>query len=510
MRKNNKPKARVLIVEDSRIISLDLSQRLKKFGFDVSGIATNGIDGLKLAGKTLPDFVLMDIQLEGDMDGIELAKILRQKYDIPVIFISGISAKENMERAKKARPLGYLIKPYRNEQLEITLEMCNEIYQKEKKLIRQNKQLEEAQDKICELNKSLEKKVIERTKSLNKSKKALENAQDVAKLGSWEIDIATKNIKIATQTYKIFGIPKGIYDVQINKIPGLIRGDNWDSVCKIVNETIEKGKPGRFMNKITLPSGALFVMDCRCERVENDSGNLGKVVGTILDITDIILAEKELFINKERLEQALEVGNIAWWDWDYKTGRFDFHPKKAEMIGYKKEEFPPKIEAFFKLIHPDDHDFTMNVMQHHLSGATNIYETEYRLKTKSGDWKWFYDRGKIVERDENGSPVRIIGVVTDISEWKNTLNELIQAKEKAEAANRLKSAFLATMSHELRTPLNTILGFSEMLLEADSLGEVCKNAKTIIKSGNELLEIIKDILELSVLESDEIKLNRTC
>lgn len=127
-----------------------------------------------------------------------------------------------------------------------------------------------------------------------------------------------------------------------------------------------------------------------------------------------VWALDEMKKSQDRLTLALWAANLAWWDWDYKSGFVAASRRKAEMLGYKPEDISPHVDAWIERIHPNDYEMAMKNMADHLKGKTPIYEVKYRLRTKKGTWKWFWDRGKIVERSDDGRPVRITGTVQDI------------------------------------------------------------------------------------------------
>ena len=122
---NGKPKiARILIVEDELIIARDLENRLLGLGYAVSGKTSSAKSALGLIAQDQPDLVLMDIVLQGEMNGIEAAEVIRDTWGIPVIFLTAYAETERLEQAKLAYPFGYLLKPFQNRDLKITLEMA--------------------------------------------------------------------------------------------------------------------------------------------------------------------------------------------------------------------------------------------------------------------------------------------------------------------------------------------------------------------------------------------------
>lgn len=117
-------KERVLIVEDEKIIALDLQRRLERFEYEIVGLASTGADALEKAKALAPDIILMDIMLAGDMDGIEAAKIINQTIQIPVIFLTAYADEKTLERAKEAEPFGYILKPFKEKELYTTIDIA--------------------------------------------------------------------------------------------------------------------------------------------------------------------------------------------------------------------------------------------------------------------------------------------------------------------------------------------------------------------------------------------------
>ncbi len=114
----------ILIVEDEKIIALDLQRRLERFGYSVIGMASDGAEAIALAKDRLPDIILMDIMLAGSMDGIEAAKQIRAQLAIPVIFLTAYTDEKTLERAKEVEPSGYILKPFKERELYTTIDIA--------------------------------------------------------------------------------------------------------------------------------------------------------------------------------------------------------------------------------------------------------------------------------------------------------------------------------------------------------------------------------------------------
>lgn len=149
----------------------------------------------------------------------------------------------------------------------------------------------------------------------------------------------------------------------------------------------------------------------------------------VADITELKQSENALRENNSKLEFAMQAANMAWWEMDAVSGKVSFSNKKAEMLGYPPEKFK-HYKDFTDLLHPEDYDKAMKAMQSHINGTIDKYEIEYRIHTKCGEYKWFYDIGSIVKRDSKGSPLYITGLVFDISDRMLAEEALKESEQK--------------------------------------------------------------------------------
>jgi PAS domain S-box-containing protein len=162
----------------------------------------------------------------------------------------------------------------------------------------------------------------------------------------------------------------------------------------------------------------------------DDIGQLGTAFNTmsrtIAERINELTAAKESAENseraktesEERLKLVLDGSNDGCWDWDIQSGRIEINRRWAEMIGYAQEEVVHNIQTWVDLVHPDDLPAVQKALDAHFAGATPLYETEHRVRTKDGRWAWILDRGKVVLRDADGTPLRAAGTHTDITARK--------------------------------------------------------------------------------------------
>ena len=158
---------------------------------------------------------------------------------------------------------------------------------------------------------------------------------------------------------------------------------------------------------------------------DEGTGKPLRIVGLDLDVTErrttqdaLTQSEARLRTSEERLALALDSGSDGLWDWNITTGHVWYSDRWQTMLGYYPGEIEPHIRAFESLIHPDDFQQVRALVEEHLAGRTSAYASEYRRRTKSGDYIWVLSRGRVVARDEQGAPMRMVGTYIDITERK--------------------------------------------------------------------------------------------
>ncbi|PNW39210.1 UNVERIFIED_CONTAM: response regulator receiver protein [Euhalothece sp. KZN 001] len=115
---------KILIVEDEAVVSLDIARRLEKMGYEVIARLASGEEALELVQEERPDLVLMDINLQGEMDGIQTATTLYKNYGLPVIYLTAYAGESTLERAKESKPYGYILKPFKERELHAAIEIA--------------------------------------------------------------------------------------------------------------------------------------------------------------------------------------------------------------------------------------------------------------------------------------------------------------------------------------------------------------------------------------------------
>jgi two-component system, NtrC family, sensor kinase len=159
-------------------------------------------------------------------------------------------------------------------------------------------------------------------------------------------------------------------------------------------------------------------------------GNIIGVVGVTRDISDIKQAETALRLSEQRLQLALWGSDSGIWDWNLVTDYIYYSPEYSALLGYEPTELEPSAIGLGKIVHPDDIPVLTEKLNAYFSDPDSSYAVEYRMLTKSGEFKWIFARGKVVERNANHAPLRIIGTICDISDRKQAEIALQQSEEK--------------------------------------------------------------------------------
>ncbi len=245
-------------------------------------------------------------------------------------------------------------------------------------------------------------------------------------------------------------------------------------------------------------------------------GKQGMLVWFV-DVTHLKRVEAELKKSEERLESAAAGANLGYWDCSTQTGEILVNRIFETQLGYghlglretdeKWTRLRGGLAAWPELLHPEDRDRTLDTIQRHLAGETEVYRAEHRVRAADGSYKWILSAGKTPEeRDAQGRPVRVVGVHIDIDELKMLQAELEVARDAAQAAAQAKADFLANMSHEIRTPMSAIIGMAHLALRTNLDRRQRDYVHKIQSSGNHLLGIINDILDYSKIEAGKLAL----
>ncbi len=333
----------------------------------------------------------------------------------------------------------------------------------------------------------------------------LQASQHLGHIGGWELDIESAQFVWTEEGYLIHELPVK-EQIDVAQFVQLYHEDDQAALQSAIQNCIEHA--------------VAYDLECRLMTTDNRllwirhvgqairiSGKVVKLQGLFQDVTERRQAEEQLRRQRDELQFYFDQPAIGMVSSCVEKGILNVNAAFCQMIGYSEAELLNNEMDWVKLTHPDDLAKHLALEQHLLSGDIDSYQMEKRYIHKQGHAVPVHVSVSSIRNQENQVEY-LTKIVIDQSEKQRYEQELIIAREQAEAANRAKSAFLANMSHELRTPLNAILGFAQIFVNTEDLSVQQQHmAESIKRSGEHLLTLLNDVLDLSKIEAGRFDLH---
>ncbi len=349
----------------------------------------------------------------------------------------------------------------------------------------------------------------ETVEALRKSDATLRAAMRLGGLGTWEVDLVPgepfnsdqNKVRWSEDIYSMFGLDPTTTQPSVEFFFSLVHPDDVERTRQIVAEAFPLQAAFNMNFRVALPGGLIRHFHLDAEILNDETtGQATSMLGTVRDTSEEYAHAETIRINEERLALATHAGRIGTWDYEIATRKIYWNDVMYEMKHVSPETYDPNIEQSVSLLHPDDRERVVSEFRRCLASNETDYFVECRIILPDGQMRHTKSQAIII-RDRHGQPRRVVGIEIDV-----TLER--EAIEAARSANLAKSAFLAMISHEIRTPLNGILGFTSLLKSTALSGEQADYVETIERSGEHLLVLINDILDLSKIESGRMEILR--
>lgn len=368
-------------------------------------------------------------------------------------------------------------------------------------------ELKQAHDEISQMNQILEKKVKQRTAELEANQARFQRLLD---------DISDKFLVFSHTdsviTYVSHSV-ENIFGVRVEEILGQpwMTAINWLPEClksaeAEVRRMLRDKDDAQLEMSFIRPDGKQRTVNILQHAVWDDAGSLVAIEGLVEDITERKTFIAALEESEAKYRTFIETANDLIYSINTDGSFAYLSPNTEDILGFKPEELQGL--AFPQVLHPDDVAHCQEFFAAVIAGEKKR-GLEYRVMHKDGNWRWHMTSASPQFNDQ-GEVIAFLGFAYDITERKLSDIKQQNLTEKLIKASRLKDEFLAMMSHELRTPLNAILGMTEILQEG-IYGEMNLQQEdalsTIESSGQHLLNIINDILDVAKIESEKLDLN---
>ena len=483
----------ILIVEDESIVALDLALQLQDLGYGVSGTAASGEQALQMAWQLTPDLILMDVRLQGKIDGIEAAALLRKGHDIPVIYLTSHSDSETVQRAAATAPYGYLTKPFQIKELHAGIEVAMT-------KARMERQLRDADQWFVHTLRCVQDGIV--VTGADAQVRFLNPAAE--RLTGWALEDAVgRNVAEVVQF-----LPRESRTAAANDKPAA----EWDDPAAAVRQVIQSGRPletshGR---RLRARGGGGVLVDESAGPVIDDGGESMGAVLVLRDAGERLAQEALLRASEERFRSA-----------------FDFAPLGMALVSLAGE-FIQVNDAFCSLLGTsavalkaaghtamtvaEDREHESQRLHELLGGTIAVVQFEKRYSRAQGGPVSALASVSVLH--ETGRPVCYLYQVHDLTQQKQAAEQLAELarermkREASEMASTSKSEFLSRMSHELRTPLNAVLGFAQLLqmMKQPDPVMVQRYAKQIMVAGEHLLVLVGDVLDLQRVSQGTLKI----
>jgi len=410
-----KSAGKIMVVEDEAIIATRLQQRLTQMGYDVSGVAYSGEEALEKARSLSPDLILMDIMIPGKLDGIAVAEIVKSEMDIPVIFLTAFSEEKIIERAKKAEPFGYILKPFQDLEIKASIEVA--FYKKE-----------------------MERALRESEKRF---KDFLENLGDTA----YETD-AFGNVTYTNKTAEtLTGLP-------LKKLIGkpflpLFTEKSQKIAMDVYQRTLNGERPEY---ELTFTNGKIARF--KNEPLIDEDGKIFGVFGVARDITYRKQAERDLKESEERYRALAENTGIGFWQTTLDGHMIYVNPAMRQMLEIEdSEEFHGK--TYHSFYNAENQEIIKRELAKRQKGISSTYEVE--LIGKKGTKRNVMISGAPIFLSEDKIHSSI-ATFTDITDKKRAEKSLMKAHDELE--RRVKER-----TFELSNAIETIKRSAKKLLQ---------------------------------------------
>ncbi len=360
--------------------------------------------------------------------------------------------------------------------------------------------------------------------ALNRSRDRLTKAIDATNDGMWDWKLDCNKVYFDARFYTMAGyIPNEFPHTLSEWMKRIHPGD-----INIVQAQLEKhikGKSDQWISEYrfkTKQENWIWILNRGKIFERDEQGNALRIVGTHTDISlrikiadelqkrnvELETIHDKLFVSEEKFRQLAENTEDVFWLAD-KDNLLYINPTFEKIWERDSEELIKNPNLLSKWVHPDDVKSFTRILDFSILEINKPFNENFRIIRPDGEIRWIWSR-RFPVLNENGIIYRIAGIASDITSQKLIEEDLIFTKEKALESDRLKSAFLANISHEIRTPMNGIIGFSGLLKDENLTYDTrIQYLNIIAKSGEQLLHIIDDIIDISKIESNQIKIKHT-
>jgi PAS domain S-box-containing protein len=340
--------------------------------------------------------------------------------------------------------------------------------------------------------------------TLRHTSESLNIAQTAAGVATMDLNVARRRFVCSDNFAALMGLSPTSELNEVNARLERVHPDDRERVVRAADQCTPMHPAYHCEYRLLLADGTLRWIAEKAQVVLGPQGELLRLTGALIDITDLKRTEEALSSLEKRLARTMRGTRDGVWELDLKRDRLWFGPNFESLLGYDAGELRSAVGRFYLMVHRRDRAAVRRAIAAHLE-TDQVLDVETRIKHKGGHYEWVRLRAQ-AERDGHGHPVWLAGSMQIVTDRKSAEQAALDAKLAAEAANRAKSHFLANVSHEIRTPMNGVIGMTQILAET-TLDHTQREYVDIISgSAQALLALLNDVLDLSKIEADRLEL----
>jgi PAS domain S-box-containing protein len=265
---------------------------------------------------------------------------------------------------------------------------------------------------------------------LRASEASLKEAQRLAHIGSWELDLSDNHLEWSDEIFRIFEINRKQFTASYDAFVQAIHPEDREMVDKAYRDSVAKRTNYEIDHRLLMPDGRIKYVRERGETYY-DGDQAIRSFGTIQDITDRKQAEIALRDSETRLNNVLSVIGEGIWDWELTSDTIRHNLRWCQLLGLDENYLEHPLTEFANLLHDDDREMVMQRIQRCLEGG-GAYQSEHRMRRADGEIIWVQDRGDVVKRDSQGEALRMVGSFSNITERKRAEQALLDSKQQLE------------------------------------------------------------------------------
>lgn len=479
--------ASILIVEDEAVVALDLKLQLQELGYVVAGIAASGEQAIDAAAALAPQLILMDVRLQGKIDGIAAAESIRRSHEIPLIFLTSHSDADTVQRAARTAPYGYLTKPFQIKELRAGIEVALT-------KARMERQLREADRWFAHTLQCVGDGVLV-TDSEGKVRFLNPAAEQLT--GWWVEDAVGKPVGDIVR----LSSPKG---------PAPQRRDTAQEVRNVLRD----GRPTPVAHALSLLSrdGAEKLVDETIGPVDDDGGQRLGAVLVLRDAAQRVEQESRLRASEARFRSTFDFAPLGMALVSFAGEFMLVNDAMCALLGLTRDDLRHLNQSTLTW-EPDREHESLRLHELDVSAAGVVqFEKRYH-RPSGGEPIWTLVSVSLIH--DADQPSCYLYQVNDLTQQKKAaehLAALVEERMRREATEMViasKTQFLSRVSHEMRTPLNAVIGFAQLLqiqqVTADP-ANVGKYAGHIHAAGTHLLGLVTDLIDLDRSAEGTLKL----